>query len=157
MKFWVRNLCSIMSMNPSMSVGPSRGQTSVDWPFCPDLPELLWPHNASCGARAVNVQISVGSSQLFWDEAFVVLTDPVPSTNYHNGNNNMQSIVWLREQKTHTLFIWLHIRLLIPLYLSIQAIPTGFLWESYQTPSRSDGYLIVLVKLTHVIVPVPVT
>ncbi len=32
-----------------------------------------------CGARAVNVQISVGSSQLFWDEAFVVLT------NYHNG------------------------------------------------------------------------
>ncbi len=71
------------------------------------LPEILWPHNASCGARAVNVQIYVGSSQLFWDETFVVLTDPVPSTNYHNGNNNMQSIVWLLEQKTHTLFIWL--------------------------------------------------
>ncbi len=50
-------------------------------------------NNASCGARAVNVQISVGSSQLLWHEAFVVLTDPVPSTNYHNGNNNMQSIV----------------------------------------------------------------
>ncbi len=48
---------------------------------------------ASCGDRAVNVKISVGSSQLFWDEAFVVLRDPVPSTNYHNGNNNMQSIV----------------------------------------------------------------
>ncbi len=53
-----------------------------------------WPHNASCGARAVNVEISVvGSSQLFWDEAFVVLTDPVPSTNYHNGNKNIKIIV----------------------------------------------------------------
>ena len=66
---------------------------------CASLPEILWPHRP----RAVNEQISVGSSQLFWDEAFVVLTDPVPSTNYHN----MQSIVWLWEQKTHTLFIWL--------------------------------------------------
>ncbi len=45
--------------------------------------------------------------QLFWDEAFVVLTDPVPSTNYHNGNNNIMHIVGLQEQKTHTLFIWL--------------------------------------------------
>ncbi len=74
----------------------------------------------------------------------VVLTDPVPSTNYHNGNNNMPSIVWLREQKTHT--IHLIVRLLIPLYLSIQAIPTGFLWESYQTPSRSNGCLIISDK-----------
>ena len=57
------------------------------------IPEILWPQNASFEARAVNVQISVGSSQFFLDEAFVVLTDPVPSTNYHNGNNNKQSIV----------------------------------------------------------------
>ena len=57
------------------------------------LPEILWPHNASCEARGVNVQISVGSSQFFLDKAFVVLTDPVPSTNFHNGNNNTQSIV----------------------------------------------------------------
>ncbi len=52
---------------------------------------LTWPHNASCGATKVS---RVRSSQFFFlDEAFVVLTDPVPSTNYHNGNNNMQSIV----------------------------------------------------------------
>ncbi len=76
----------------------------------------------------------------------VVLTDPVPSTNYHNGNNNMPSIVWLREQKTHT--IHLIVCLLIPLYLSIQAIPTGFLWESYQTPSRSNGCLIASGKIS---------
>ena len=54
------------------------------------LPEIIWPHNAR-------------SSQLFWDEAFVVLTNPVPSTNYHNGNDNMQSIVWLWDQDTHTI------------------------------------------------------
>ncbi len=48
--------------------------------------------------------------------------------------------------KRHVQTIHLIVRLLIPLYLSIQASPTGFLWESYQTPSRSDGCLIVSDK-----------
>ena len=56
------------------------------------LPEILWPHNTSC--RPEVVQKAVGSNPVFFfDEAFVALTDPVPSTNFHNGNNNTQSIV----------------------------------------------------------------
>ncbi len=40
-----------------------------------------------------------GLIPVFLDE--LLLTDPVPSTNFHNDHNNTQSIVWLGEQ-SHT-------------------------------------------------------
>ncbi len=58
------------------------------------LLKILWPRNKRCEARADLVQTAVGSSQtVFCEKAFLVLTDPVPSTNFYNGNNNTQSIV----------------------------------------------------------------
>ncbi len=63
---------------------------------------LLWGQSGKCTKL-----ISVGSSHpafLGWSSCFD--RSCTITTNYHNGNNNMQSTVWRREQKTHTLFIW---------------------------------------------------
>ncbi len=115
-----------------------------------DLPEILWPHNASCGARAVNVQNICWIIPGFLEWSFCCFDrSSTISTNYYNGNNNNYAEHCLTSGTKDTHTIHLIVRLLIPLYLSIQDRPTGFLWESYQTPSRSDGCQIVSDNLTH--------
>ncbi len=57
--------------------------------FCQDI---FTQDTLGCEARADLVQNAVGSSH-FFKEAFVVLRDPLPSTNFHNGINNTHGIV----------------------------------------------------------------
>ena len=118
------------------------------------LPKILWPNVVRPEARvyvqiSVNVQISVGSSQSFFCfdfgfKAFVILTDPVPSTDFHNGNNNTQSIVDFGNKSHTPILLSVH---LWSLYTCASKPFPQFLYKRTIKPHRKRwGILIVSDK-----------